>query len=403
MDANRLFEQALALGAGWTVSKSEMDVEVRRLSLWLEFTPGSQFPCPKCGQWCGVHDTREKRWRHLNFWQYETELIARVPRVKCGDDGVLQVDVPWAREGSGFTLMMEAMIMLMGQQMPVQEAAQMLGEQDTRLWRVLKHYVLQAQAGRDWSAVRHVLVDETSARRGHRYVTNFVDAESRELLFMTEGRGHEALEAFAQELIAHGGQREQIQLICMDMSPAYRKGARQSFPNARVVSDHFHVMQMAGKAVDEVRKSLRREGAQLQDSLWALRGNEWTRSEEQLALRKSLCRQYPKLGRAMMLRDLLQDILKLEDAEQLRWWCTRARRSRLAPFIALANTISEHWNEVTAFMETRLTNGLIEAINGLIQLAKRMARGFRSFSNFQIMAYLKCAKLELDLPQLSPT
>lgn len=403
MDANRLFEQALAFGTGWKVSKSEMDVGKRRLSLWLDFDAGSQFPCPKCGQWCGVHDTREKRWRHLNFWQYETELIARVPRVMCGDDGVLQVDVPWARVGSGFTLMMEAMIVLMCQQMPVEDVARMIGEQDTRLWRVLMHYVLKAQAGRDWSKVRHLLVDETSAKRGHRYVTNFVDPESKELLFMTEGRSHEALEVFAQELRTHQGTPEQVEIICMDMSPAYRKGARQSFPRARIITDYFHVMQMAGKALDEVRTALRKDGAHLPDSLWAIRGNEWTRSDEQLDIRKRLCRQYPKLGRAMMLRDLLQDILKTEDAQHLQWWCTRARRSRLKPFIALANTIKAHWEEVTAFMETRLTNGLIEAINGLLQLAKRMARGFRSFVYFQTMAYLKCAKLQLDLPQLSPT
>jgi transposase len=403
MDANKLFEMALGVGNGWRVVKSEMNVPGRQLQLWLDFAAGSQFACPQCGEWCGVHDTAEKSWRHLNFWQHQTELHARCPRVKCEEHGVLQAELPWARAGSGFTLMMEAMIVLLCQQMPVAEVARMLGVHDTQLWRVLTYHVERAQAGRDWSGVKRILVDETSAKRGHRYVTNFVDAESRELLFMVEGRKAEAFAAFAEALQAHGGDPKQIELISMDMSPAYRAGAEEFFQSARIVYDRFHLMQMAGQALDEVRKSLRRAGADLAGGLWALRGNAWTRSEEQQQMREALCRQYPKLGRAMMLREMLQDALAREDEESLRWWCRRAMRSRLEPFRKLAKTIRAHWDGVVAFLETRVTNGLIEAINGLLQLAKRMARGFRSFRHFQIMAYLKAAKLKPELPAVLPT
>jgi transposase len=350
MDANKLFEMALGVGNGWRVVKSEMNVPGRQLRLWLDFAAGSQFACPKCGEWCGVHDTTEKSWRHLNFWQHQTELHGRCPRVKCEEHGVLQAEVPWARAGSGFTLMMEAMIVLMCQQMPVAEVARMLGVHDTQLWRVLTYHVELAQAGRDWSGVKRILVDETSAKRGHRYVTNFVDAEKRELLFMVEGRKAEAFAAFAEALRAHGGDPERIELIAMDMSPAYRAGAEEFFPKARVVFDHFHLMQMAGQALDEVRKSLRRAGADLAGGLWSLRGNVWTRTEEQQQTREALCQQYPKLGRAMMLRETLQDVLGEEDEEGLRWWCRRAMRSQLEPFRKLARTIRAHprtrWSKV---------------------------------------------------------
>lgn len=403
VDANRLFEMALGLGSGWRVAQSEMDVDSRELKIWLDFAPGSQFACPQCGEFCRVHDTVEKRWRHMDFWQHRTELIARVPRSRCEDHGVLVVDVPWARSGSGFTLMMEAVVLLLCQEMSVSAAAEHLGEHDTRLWRVLEHYVMEAHAAKSWKSVRRILVDETSARRGHRYVTTVVDADSRELLFLSEGRESEALGLFAQELERHGASAKQIELVCMDMSPAYRKGAREFFPQATVVFDRFHLMQMAGKALDEVRKTLRREGADLQNGLWALRGNQWTRTQEQQVLRRELCQQYPRLGRAMMLREIFQDILADEDTESLSWWCTRAMRSRLEPFKKLAASVREHWDGVTAFMKTRITNGLIEAINGLLQLAKRLARGFRSFKNFRIMAYLKAANLKLNIPPLSPT
>ncbi len=231
-------------------------------------------------------------------------------------------------------------------------------------------------------------------------MTVVVDAESRDLLFMAEGRSGETFQAFAQKMAAHGAKPEQIELVCMDMSPACRKGAREAFPQATVVFDRFHVMQMVGNTLDDVRKSLHRAGADLQGGLWALRGNAWTRSEQQLATRQALFRKYPKLGRAMMLREILQDVLADEDTRSLTGWCSRAMRSRLEPFKKVAKSIREHRDGIVAFMETRLTNGLIEAINGLLQLAKRMARGFRSFTNFRTVAYLKTSHLQLNLPTL---
>ena len=115
-------------------------------------------------------------------------------------------------------------------------------------------------------------------------------------------------------------------------------------------------MQMAGQALDEVRKTLRREGADLEGGLWALRGNDSTRSDGQRERRQQLCALYPKLGRAMMLRETLQDILAGEDPVALRWWVTRARRARLEPFRRLADSVIEHRTRIIAFLETRVTN-----------------------------------------------
>ena len=100
---------------------------------------------------------------------------------------------------------------------------------------------------------------------------------------------------------------------------------------------------------------------------------------------------------------MLQNILADEDQVALRWWCKRAKLSRLEPFRQLAQSIRQHWSSVVAFLKNRLTNGAIEAVNGLLQLAKRLARGFRSLRFFRIMAHLKAAGLQLDLPALKPS
>jgi len=423
MNANTLFSQALGLGAQWNVVKSEMDVPQRQLRLELDFPAGTKFACPRCGQLCAVHDTVDKEWRHLDFWQHRTDLRARVPRVTCAEHGVLQVEVPWARAGSGFTLMMEGMILLLAQQMSVSAAARLLRTTDHRLWRVIDHYVTAAHRDKDWSKVRRILVDETSARRGRRYVTNVIDAESTDLLMMAKDRGADTLGEFAAAMTKHGGRPEQITEIVMDMSPAYIAGAAAYFPGARVVFDAFHIMSrpqgdrqpkaarrvrrsrinMAGQALDKVRKDVARKGGDLRGGLWALRGNAWTRNSEQQERRSQLMAAYPALGRAVALREFLQDALAGSDRSQLEAWLAWAQRSRLAAFRDLARTIKRHFNGILAYMETRLTNGVMEAINGLLQLAKRIARGFRNFYYFRLAAYLKAGGLNLQAPRLLPT
>jgi transposase len=166
MTPEELFTAALGLGQQWRVAQCRFEGEPKRLELRLEPVAGKPFECPVCKAGCGVHDTIERRWRHLDFFQYHCELVAKVPRTWCRKDGVHQVPVPWAREGSGFTLLMEAFMMVLSAEMPVDAMAEVLDEHDTRLWRVVMHYVEQAHARSDWSAVRRIAVDETSVPGG---------------------------------------------------------------------------------------------------------------------------------------------------------------------------------------------------------------------------------------------
>mgnify|MGYP003576031519 CR=1 FL=1 len=163
-----LFQMALALPEPWYVDRAEFDAAARRLDLYLDFRTGGSFSCPECERaGCKAHDTTEKTWRHLNFFQHEAYLHARVPRVRCSNCGVKLVDVPWARSGSGFTLMFEAMVLMLVKSMPVADVARFVGEHDTRLWRIIHHYVEGAREQLDFSEVCRVRLDETAARRGH--------------------------------------------------------------------------------------------------------------------------------------------------------------------------------------------------------------------------------------------
>jgi transposase len=69
--------------------------------------------------------------------------------------------------------------------MPVAAAARLVGEHDTRLWRVIQHYVETAVASMDLADLRRVAFDETAAKRGHDYITLSVYIDAREVVYVT--------------------------------------------------------------------------------------------------------------------------------------------------------------------------------------------------------------------------
>jgi transposase len=410
MDQNTLFAMALGLSAPWQVVRSGLEeggAESKFLYVDIEVQPGARLPCPLCGELCPLYDHEVKRWRHLNFWQHPTYLSARVPRVQCPQHQVKQVSVPWARPESGFTLMFEAFVMALVREMPVAAVANLVAEHDTRLWRVVRHYVGRAHDRQDWGEVRAVAVDDTATRKGHRYATVVVEIDPQQtqparLLFMTPERTAASVGEFAAAMPAHGAKPDQVRLAAIDMSAAYQKGLREHLPKAEIVFDRFHVMQLAGKAVDEVRKQLQREGVTLTGALWALRGNASRLSQEQLRLRHDICARHKELGRAMALRESLQDTWQWPSATgaelHLTAWCSWAVRSRLAAFKQLAQTLKRHWDGILAYYPHRITSAAIESINSIIQTARRRARGFRNFDNLKAICYWMAGRLDLQIP-----
>jgi transposase len=410
MDQNMLFTVALGLNSPWKVVCSGLEdggAESKFLYVDIEVEAGAQMPCPVCGQLCPLYDQEVKRWRHLNFWQHPTYLSARVPRVQCPQHQVKQVSVPWARPESGFTLMFEAFVMALAREMPVSAVADLMTEHDTRLWRVVRHYVARAHGRQDWSAVQAVAIDDTATRKGHRYATVVVEIDPQQeqparLLFMTAERTAGSVGQFVAAMPAHGARPDQVRLAAIDMSAAYQKGVREHLGQAQIVFDHFHVMQLAGRALDEVRKGLQRDGAQVKGALWALRGNENRLSHAQLELRQDLCARHKELGRAMALRENLQETWQWPGAASaeihLKAWCSWAARSRLAPFKKLAQTLKSHWDGILAYYPHRITSAAIESINGIIQTARRRARGFRNFENLKAICYWMAGRLDLQIP-----
>jgi transposase len=405
MDQNKLFGMALGLQSPWYVVKIEFDSKEKRLDIYLDFPKGSVFNCPKCGEKSKAYDTEDKVWRHLNFFQHECYLHARVPRTDChsGENcGIRLIEVPWARPQSGFTLLFEAFLMALVQAMPVNTVATLVKETDKRLWRMLTHYVEKARQNVDMSEVTAVGIDETSSRKRHKYITCFVDLKESKILYSTEGKGETTTALFKEDLKQHGGDPEKITDACCDLSPSFISGVQKDFPNAALIFDRFHVMKIINDAVDKVRREESKNNPILKGTRYLWLKNERNLTEKQRKQFESIRKLRCKTAKAYQLKVTFQEFFSQPDKESaealLNKWYSWARRCRIEPMKQAAMTVHNHRQGILNWFDSRISNGVLEGINSLLQAAKARARGYRSTTNFITMAYMIAGKLSFDLP-----
>ncbi len=391
-----IFKAALCLGDEWIVATTVFDAEKKRLDIYLDFARGTEFKCSVCGAMGKVYDSSERVWQHLNFFQYGTYIHARLPRVNCPSDGVRQIDVPWAREHSGFTLLFEAMIMALADDMPIASIARMVGVHDTRIWRIIEHYVMGDLEDMDLSKVTKVGIDETSSKRGHKYVTLFVDMDTSKVIFVTEGKDASTLQAFKDHLVAHKGKPGKIREFSSDMSPAFISGIETHFPKAGITFDKFHVMKLLNKAVDETRRDEQKEEKDLKRSRYVWLKNPENLTEDEQKKLASLSKKKLKTGKAYRMKLVFQELFDLDEEEgitELKKWHNWAIRSRLEHLKEFATTLMNHWNGIVRYFKTNLTNGILEGLNSMVQLAKARARGYRSVKYFKLIIYIIVGKM----------
>ncbi|MFV9676542.1 MAG: ISL3 family transposase [Methanosarcinales archaeon] len=398
-----LFQKALNIEEPWVLESVDFDPDAKRIDIYLDFAPGTKFGCPVCNKpECSAYDTKEKEWRHLDFFQHKAFLHCRVPRVICDECGIHQIKIPWARETSGFTLLMDALIMSMAQSMQISEIADMIGEHDTRVWRVVKYYVEDARSREDFSDVSIIGIDETSSAKGHKYVTLVVDFATSKVIYVCRGKDALTLSTFKEDYLEHRGSPDKIASVCCDMSPAFIGGIETEFPNASITFDKFHIMKIVNGGIDMVRREEQAINKVLKKTRYIWLKNPDNLTKEQNKTLGTIKDMNLKTVRAYNLKLSLQmfwDIQERGIAEQyLKKWYFWATHSRLKPMIKAAKTIKDHWDGVLNYFDSKITNGILEGTNSVVQLLKRSARGYRNIPNFITMIYLRLGHLKFHLP-----
>jgi transposase len=415
MSPEKLFHELLGLGMNWEVAEARFERESgtifleigERSDLWLSLR------CPQDGGLVFCYDHCESMtWRHLNVFQHRCEITCRLPRGKCRQCGhVFRVRPPWEGLSTHFTKEFEAFALLLMREMPMNQVAEIVGETDTRLWRVLFRQVDAAYAEADFSQVCCLGVDEMNVRKGHNYITVFADLVAKRVIFATEGKDAQTWTRFVEELGKHNGHPHAITQVSMDMSPAYKSGVAEHCRNAQVVFDKFHIIKSANEAVDQVRRAELRWGGKavwkdLHHSQWLWRKNKENLTEEQKERLAKIEHKNLATAKAYQMRLVLQDIYRSAYAgiaqKRFRVWCRwvrwAARSYKDALFgsmIILANTIEKHLTGILAHWKWGLTNAFMEGLNSVFSATKRKARGYRSTEYLIAILYFTAGKLRL--------
>lgn len=399
---SKLFEAALGVSDPWFVREVDFNAQTKTLTIQIDFVAGSRFSHPEVAGGHPVHDTVTKRYRHLNFFEHDCYLEVRTPRVKLPDGRVALVEPDWAGKLSGFTLLFEAMVVALAQQMPFSAVARTVGESWHRVYAICERYVDLAVAELDLADMTAAAVDETSYRRGHNYLTLVADADARKVVFVTEGKDAATVGKFAEHLHEHNAAPEQIGAVSIDMSPAFIKGVSEHLPNARITFDKFHVVAHASAAVDKTRRIEQKTDPSLKGLRWTLLKDRDGLPAAQRADLDALIANVTtkRTARAWLYREQLRDILERKQinvvSAMLEQWCTNVMRSKVEPMKEVARMIRKHFDGIVAWAQTRQTNGFLEALNGLFQAAKRKARGYVSFKTMRTVILLIVGKLDFS-------
>jgi transposase len=107
--------------------------------------------------------------------------------------------------------------MTFAKDMPMNAISRWIDEHDKRLWRILHYYVVNAVVALDLSHVTKIGTDETSSKRGHNYVTLFMDAEKKYVIYATKRKDSSILKVCKEQLEAHGGNADKVEEFCMNM------------------------------------------------------------------------------------------------------------------------------------------------------------------------------------------
>jgi transposase len=413
MTPERMFQDLLGLGLNWEVIGSRFEAESG--TVFLEIGETSKLwdltRCPQDGGLAFCYDhTEVLTWRHLNIFQHRCEITCRLPRGKCRQCGhVFRVRPPWEGLSTHFSKEFEAFALLLMREMPVSKVAAMVGETDTRLWRMLFRQVDAAYAEKDFSNIGCVGVDEMSVRKGHEYISVFADLVGKSVLFATEGKDKETWWKFVEALEKHNGHRHAITEASMDMSKAYQVGVAETCRNAQVVFDKFHVLKNANEAVDKVRRAEVRLGGQgvweaLHKSQWLWRKNPENLTDQEQERLAKIQNKNLSTAKAYQMRLVLQDIYRSADAttaqRRFKVWCRWVRwaarfykPSLFASMLKLAQMIENHLVGILGHWKSGLTNAFMEGLNSVFSATKRKARGYRSTTHLITMLYFVAGKL----------
>lgn len=396
--------------------------------------------CPHCGRVCPRYDQgnyEEARcWRALDWGANKVYLRSKTHRVACPDHGVVTAAVPWAFADSRFTKNFDLTVTWLASRLSKSDIAFYMDIDWKTVGRCIRRTLdhIEPNQSDRLKGLVNIGVDETSFRKGHKYITVVVNHDTNSVVWVHESHGKEIFRQFFEELSQED--RLSIKTISGDGARWIDECMKEYTPNAIRCTDPFHVVSWAGAMLDDMRRlawnwhraesrKSAKEAKNAEDdaqsakhaqqslnsaelakavkgALYALGKAPENLTERQSETLELIQAREPKLFKAYQLKEELRAILHLPSYEQvaveLKRWYFRATHSRLEPVKKLAYKIRRHEQGIINAVRYRFNNARIEATNNKIKLAIRRAFGFRNIDSLIAMVMLVCSPIKIPLP-----
>jgi transposase len=405
--------------------------------------------CPKCSYSTRHRESKQHHdsvWRHLDLGRWRLEVRACLRRLRCPEHGALVEGVPFARDGARFTRDFENVVAWLATKTDKTATCRLTRIDWATIGRVIERVGAELIDEDRLSDLFEISIDEVAWRKGHRYLTLVGDHRRRCIVWGCEGKGQAAADRFFAELDPErpavsgprpdspesaeiedeqpaadaehqvGERAAKLTAVSMDMGEGYAKAVREHAPQAVICIDNYHVVQLATKALDEVRREhwnlLRGAGDRnaakaFKDSRWSLLKNPADLTDTQADTLAAIHAAGGKVPRAWAMKEMVRAIfapgLTVDTvADLIDRLLARLSRSRLKPFVRLGRTIRKHRDGILAARGLRLSNARAEAMNNRVKLIVRRAYGFHSAKAALALVHLTCGPVTLTLPHEHP-
>ena len=400
--------------------------------------------CPFCHRRCPRYDRKSdtlRSWRGLDWGATLVEIIGRTHRIECPEHGVLTASVPWAYPGSGFTRDFDLTVGWLAVYLPRSVVSEYMRIDWETVGRCVHRTLneIEPERSRRLNNLVHIGIDETSYKKGHKYITVIVNHDTNSVVWAAQGHGKTVLESFYRQLSPE--QLESIKVVTGDGAKWITECVNEFTPDCERCVDQFHVVQWAMDALDEVRreiwneayaevkrlkkenprspgrpktddpvsaeiKAATRKAEEIKNSAYALGKAPEHLTEKQELRVQMIAENNNRLYRAYRMKEMLRLLLKIKDVDEaeteLKRWLWWASHSRIPAFKELYAKIKRHKDHILNAIRLGMSNARIEATNNKIKLIVRKAYGFRNIQNMLDMVYLVCSDLRVPLPNRKP-